>query len=268
MRYVLELEFDGTAFFGTQAQARERTLQGVMAAAVLAATGEHAVFRPSSRLDTGVSARALPGDLALDKDWPPVRLALALNQHLPRDAVVTRAAVVADGFNARHAAIAKTYVYRVLHRPVRPVLARDVHWARLLPHADLLPRLAAQLVGDHDLSGFATRRRDDSDHGDPRRRYSAASWTCEALGDEQRWTFRITGSGFLYRQVRALVGAMLGVAVGRHRVDAFTAAIGHGWGAQRLGNLAPAHGLLLDTVVLDPAPAWKAVSQGIVETRP
>ncbi len=70
------------------------------------------------------------------------------------------------------------------------------------------------------------------------------------------WTFRIRGEGFLYRQVRALVGAMVFVAQTRATVDDFRAAIARRRHPKRLGNLAPAEGLVLAGASFAPEPAW------------
>ncbi len=254
-RYALEIEFDGERFNGTQLQEDgQRTLQGVIETALADLTGAPVRFLPASRLDQGVSSPALPGDCLLSRDWDPAMLAAALNQRLPEDAVVRRAARVDDDFSARRGARAKHYRYRVLVRPARPVIDRRCLWLRRWARPDLLPELAALLVGTLDLSGFACRRGDPSDDGDPRRRYDAASWTDHGDG---RWDFAITGEGFLYQQIRGLVGAMVHVALDRAPIADFRAAIAGGWGARRLGNMAPGVGLCLTRVDFAPEPDWR-----------
>ncbi|MBA3846406.1 MAG: hypothetical protein H0X45_07160 [Planctomycetes bacterium] len=254
-RFALELEFDGQGFSGTQLQDdRARTLQGVIEAALADLAGSPVRFSPASRLDQGVSSPALPGDCVLSRDWDPAMLAAALNQRLPEDAVVRRAARVADGFSARRDASAKHYRYRVLVRPARPVIDRRCLWLRRWARAEALPVMESLLVGRLDLSGFACKRGDASDDGDPRRRYDSAAWTEHGDG---AWTFAIAGEGFLYQQVRGLVGAMVHVALGRAPIDDFRAAIAGGWGARRLGNMAPGGGLTLARVDYAAPPDWR-----------
>lgn len=261
-RYILALEFAGADFSGTQVQDIGRTLQGVVNAALTALVGHAVDFRPGSRLDQGVSARALPGDVWLDRDWHPLVLGLALNRGLPADIVVRRAARVADGFSARRDGSAKHYRYRVLERPVRPVLDRDALWVRHLPHPQRLGELAALIPGRHDLSGFACLRHDETDGLNPARHYLAASWATRPLGDAHdgcEHTFRIVGAGFLYKQVRGLVGSMVHVAAGRATVADFQRAMAAGWTAARLGNIAPAAGLILEHADFAPEPEWQII---------
>ncbi|MBA3685431.1 MAG: tRNA pseudouridine synthase A [Planctomycetes bacterium] len=258
-RYALELEFNGADFSGSQSQTNARTVQDVVQSALAALAGERVGFRPASRLDQGVSAAALPGDCLLARDWDPEVLGLALNHQLPEDVVVRRAARVPDAFDARRNAAAKHYRYRVLVRPVRPTLDRACLWVRRLQDPARLHELAALIPGRHDLSGFACLRHDDTDQQDPHRDYLAALWSDRILDDAIEWSLRISGRGFLYKQIRGLVGAMVHVAHGRARPDDFRAAMAAGWSARRLGNIAPAEGLLLAGVDYEPCPDWRAI---------
>lgn len=259
-RYAIDLEFDGRRFNGTQAQAAGRTLQQDLHAALRTLDPEAGVPRPASRLDAGVSAEHLPCHATLTRAWPPATLAAALAASLPPDLVALRAAEVADDWSAQTAAIAKTYRYEIALRPTRPVLDARACWVKRLDHVDRLAPMAALLPGQRDLSGFATLRHDDSDGDDPVRTVLSAEWSSEMRPLGRYLVFRITGAGFLYRQVRGLVGAMLHVARGKCGIDGFAAAIQAGRAAQRLGNVAPAHGLVLERVAYEPEPAWEEPS--------
>lgn len=257
--FALCLEYDGAAYAGTQAQKEQRTLQQTLADAASALAGSPTPVRLSSRLDSGVGALALAADCHFDRDWEPSALGRALIGHLPDDVVVRRVARVADGWDAQRDAVAKTYRYRVLRRAVRPVIDTRNLWVRRLDRADLLQPLADLVIGRRDLSGFASLRHDGSDADDPVRDYTAAAWTREPLDDADLWIFRITGSGFLYKQIRGLVGAMVRIAQGHIPPARFGEAIALGRRAPRLANLAPAGGLVLERVAYAPEPEWQLV---------
>jgi tRNA pseudouridine38-40 synthase len=260
-RYALDLEFDGRAFLGTQAQAQGlRTLHAVVSEAVAGLDGGRPIVRFASRLDTGVSAEHFPVDTVLARDWDLGALAAAMTSRLPMDVVCTRAARVDDSWHVRRDARSKRYRYDVALRPTRPVVDSRAAWVRQLDRVDLLPEMAAMLVGHKDLSGFATLRHDDTDEDDPHREILSATWTREERPLGSYLVFRVVGEGFLYRQVRGMVGAMLHVAKGREALDSFAAAVAGGRSAARLGNIAPAHGLTLERVVYDPEPGWQAPS--------
>jgi tRNA pseudouridine38-40 synthase len=262
-RYAIDIEFLGAGFHGTQAQATTvRTLHAVLSAALAHLDDGPVRVRPASRLDAGVSAEHLPVDADLRRAWEPERLCLALATRLPRDVGVVRAAVVADAFDARTDAVAKTYRYRVLVRGTRPARATDAMWLPRALDAAPLHACAALLAGDLDLSAFACKRGGPRDDNDPHRVVHGDTWTELPCDHGRDLVFRITGAGFLYQQVRGLVGAMLHIARGAATVEDFRARIGAGWDVPRIGNMAPPEGLVLERVTYDPEPAWRAPSGG------
>lgn len=260
--YALDSEFDGSGFSGTAVQGTLRTVQGVLREALAALHGEAVLTRGACRLDAGVSARSFVLSVALPRSWdPPSRLALALNARLPPDLAIVRVGTVPDGWDALDAAYVKTYSYRVLLRATKSAWDRRCHWLHGPCAVDLLHELAALLPGEHDLSGFACLRGDRSDSRPGARRIDAAQWSDEPWQHGRLLTFRVTGSGFLYKQVRGLVGAMLAVAQGGETVTAFRAAIGRGRittgdAALRVGDIAPACGLCLEHTGFAPEPDW------------
>ncbi len=258
--YALAVEFDGGGFCGTQVQGKgERTLHAVLAAAVERLDGAPVHLRLASRLDTGVSASWLTADVRLRRQRDPALILSALNGNLPRDVAVRAVAPVAAGFNAIGAASGKTYVYRLSVRPVRLVLDRTAWWLRELDHPERLAELAALIRGRHDLSGFACLRHNDSDAADPVRTITAAEWSLARLDGAEEWTLRLSGTGFLYKQIRGLVGAMVHVAGGRASVEDFRRLMAAGRNAVKFANVAPAEGLRLERVAYDPEPAWVSV---------
>jgi tRNA pseudouridine38-40 synthase len=256
-RFALWLEYDGTNFAGTQVQVNQRTLYGVLDETLAGLNGGDAMPRLSSRLDQGVSAEQLVADCLLAKDWSPGSLCLALTHRFPPDIAVRAAARMPDDWSVVRCGTGKTYRYRIVIRAMRAVLEPHVCGLRRIDHTERFAACAALLPGRHDLSGFACLRGDGSDDGDPVRTITSAAWTHEPdapLGNT--WTFRITGEGFLYKQIRGMVGAMMWVAMGKASVEDFRAVVAGGRGAARLGNLAPPEGLMLERAHFTPEPQW------------
>ncbi len=261
-RLLLDLEFDGRAFQGTQAQGKgERTLVGVVREAFRKAFGLEVLVRPSSRLDAGVSAASLPMDVWIDhlpgRAGDPWAVGLGLSVALPEDVAVRRLAVVPDDFSARIAAVGKTYVYRVLVRPTAPALDRRVWWVRQLDHPEMLQDLAHHLIGTQDLRAFACLRGDGTDDDDGARTITQATWTWTNHQAGRLGVFTVEGTGFLYKQIRGFVGAMVFTAQGRRPVEDYLARCAGDTSRARIGNIAPPEGLVLERVHFDPEPVWK-----------
>jgi tRNA pseudouridine38-40 synthase len=261
--YLLDLAIDGDRYHGTQIQGNGlRTVQGELTTAVRDLTEPDAQVRMASRLDQGVCARSLPAVCRCAKTWDPAVLGLALNQRLGTDAVIQRVAPVVDDFDPLREACVKTYRYTVRNQPVRPVLDRRSWWIRDLDLPERFAELAALIPGRHDLSGFSCLRHDNTDDQDPVREYQSAAWSTGSDDIGPWYRFHICGRGFLYKQIRGIVGAMVHIVQGRATVSDFAAAMAAGRAAQRLGNIAPAEGLLLESVNFDREPEWVTVKVG------
>jgi len=236
----LDIEYDGAGFRGWARQPGQRTVQGELETALATVLREPVELTVAGRTDTGVHALGQVASFQTAAE-PPEDLARRLNGLAPDDVAVTAAAVVAEGFNARHDAKARSYRYRLLARsaPSPFELGKALWWPHQVDR-EALDACAAALPGSHDFTAFTPTQ---NDHVRFERDVLAASWTEE--GDVL--SFRITADAFMRNMVRVLVGTQLEVASGRRSVESFTQLLG---GAPRTaaGDTAPPHGLYLESV--------------------
>ena len=100
-RVLLTIEYDGTKFFGWQAQSNLRTVQGELETAIEKITGVKTEVFASGRTDAGVHALAQTAHFDLGVPIPISRLADVLNNLLPLDITVKKAEFVSADFHAR-----------------------------------------------------------------------------------------------------------------------------------------------------------------------
>lgn len=208
--FLLMLEFDGTEFCGWQRQAEGRSVQQVIEAAVTRLAGSPRVVQGAGRTDAGVHALALPANVTLPSRWTPPDLLKALNAVLPRDVAVKQVCAVLPDFNARRAAIQRSYRYDIMETGSgRSPHLRTV-WA-LGRRLDLpaMNRATASLLGEHNFRAFSLS-------GDPRPHYRCtihrATWTRLDAG---LLRFEVTADRFLHRMIRLLVGTLVEIGLGR-----------------------------------------------------
>ena len=234
------LEYDGTQFAGWARQPGQRTVQEEVEKALATILREDVGLTVAGRTDRGVHAWGQVcsyGHEAVD----PLRL----NALLPRDVSVLDCNPAAEGFSARHDAVARTYCYRVLHRRARSVW----HENRALWHGwdldvETLHACARALGGAHDFTAFTPT---DTYHTRFERDVLSAEWRV----DGHLLEFWITADTFMRQMNRILVGTMLETATQRRSVEDFVALLS---GAPRpsAGPTAPAHGLALASVEYPP----------------
>jgi tRNA pseudouridine38-40 synthase len=202
----IDLTFDGAQFVGWQRQARGRSVQGELEAALGKVLGAPHTVVGCGRTDAGVHARRFVASTRTAHAMPARRLVKALDGVLPADVGVLAVRDVPAGFHALRSARWKWYRYALLVAATRRPLVEARVWRRpRAPDLAALHRAAEALVGRHDFASFGNA-------GSPRkgtvRTLTAAAW--QRVG--ARLTFDVVGDGFLYRMVRTLVGTMLRAA--------------------------------------------------------
>jgi tRNA pseudouridine38-40 synthase len=241
----LEIEYDGRGFRGWARQPAQRTVQGVLEAALAQVLREEVQLTVAGRTDTGVHALGQVASFDTEVPLPP-DLARNLNGVTPDDVCVLRAEPVAAGFDARRDARSRSYLYRVQARRAASPFeqGRALWWPHRVDRA-ALDACAAALLGTHDFTAFTPTQ---TDHVRFERDVFAASWREEqGRPGADVLAFRITADAFMRNMVRALVGTMLGVSSGRRSVESFSTLL-EGATRPEAGDTAPPHGLYLESV--------------------
>ena len=245
-RIALLLEYEGTAFAGSQLQPVRRTVQGDVEAAWERFTGEMSRARFAGRRDAGVHARGQVATIDSERDYDARTCRAAMNHYLPEDVAVRAVTDVATSFDARRHASSRVYQYEIEDGRLRSPLSRRHAWQRereldvalMSEAANGLPRVERDWAAFSGPvpEGYPTvrlLRRCDVRRSAPRR----LSVTMEA-------------SGFLPHQVRRTVGALVEVGEGRLTPEAFVGLIDGAPGSA--GPTAPPQGLTLMQVHYPP----------------
>ncbi len=214
MRYKLTIEYDGSRYAGWQIQKSDRSVQGELldTASNIFETNQIELYG-AGRTDAGVHARGQVAHLEVPESrLTPEQIQVKMNEGLPHDINVLRVEKCNPRFHARHDARNRSYVYQISKR--RDAFGKKyLWWVRDKLDVDAMRATAASLVGFHDFQSFGDIEREEQSTMIDLTRL-------EIKEDADRIYIHISGSHFLWKMVRRIVGVL--VEVGRGRMDMST----------------------------------------------
>ena len=240
----LVLHYDGAAFSGWQRQPGERTVQGVLEAAVSRLCGEPVAVVGAGRTDAGVHARGQAAGLRVPEKWIVSALRRSMNAILPDDVWIAAGFDMRDEFHPRYSAVSRSYSYFVGTDDLASSPFRRTHelvWKKPLD-AVRLANAANAIRGEHCFRAFAVKGT-APERDDHRCTVASAVWRERDGG----LVFEITADRFLHHMVRFLVGTMLEVGEGRREVSDMNELLEQEDNS-RVSPPAPPHALFLERV--------------------
>jgi tRNA pseudouridine38-40 synthase len=238
-RYRIIVEYDGAPFVGWQVQANGPSVAGAIAEAIAKLTGRETPVHGAGRTDAGVHAFAQVAHFDLDAEWDALRLREALNALVrPNPIAVLDVEQVTAEFHARHSAVARHYLYRIVSRraPLALELGRAWHVNQPLNH-EAMQEAARHLLGRHD---FTTFRSVECQAASPVKTLDALTVARHGEAVE----IAASARSFLHNQVRSMVGSLKLVGDGKWQPLDVKRAL-EAKDRSACGPVAPPHGLYL-----------------------
>ena len=241
----MTIAYDGTGFSGFSENLNVKTVGGELKAALATVLRQPVNLIVAGRTDAGVHAWGNVVHFDTDFDIDMLTLQRHLNSMLGPAIVVRAAQVAAPGFNARHDAVARRYRYTVLNRAVPDPFLAATTWHISQPLDLSVLRLTCDpLIGEHDFSSFCRVPKRIPDASLVRLVYDAR-WVDAGDG---LLRFDVDASSFCQQMVRALVGTMVPMGLGKQRAGEM-AGILRARDRSAANRVAPARGLCLSEVV-------------------
>ena len=247
-RFKLSIAYDGRPFEGWQSQPNGNTIQDHLIRAAREICPAVGSIHGSGRTDARVHALAQIAHLEAPVDWSMDAQSWlrALNTKLPRTIRVMNCESTAPDFHAQFSARGKTYRYDLFTGDVLPPLSHGLAWqVRSDIDRGLLCAAAEIFHGEHDFAAFSANRGDPSSNPDNTIR-TIDDVTVNEGEDTISLTF--SGSGFLYKMVRLLVGGIVRCAEGQISLNQLKTLLENPNSGQKSPLAAPADGLYLVSV--------------------
>ena len=240
MRYFIELQYDGAAYFGWQRQPDAVTVEGTIEEKLSMLLRVPTEIVGAGRTDTGVNASFYTAHFDSDKEIDCAQLCYKLNKVLPVDIAIMRIYEVEPTLHARFDAIEREYTYFLTPRKLPFRRYSAWHFTADIDVAKM-NEAAKKLLEYEDFTSFAKL---NSNNKTNICHISHAEWVIESDGTLR---FTIRANRFLRNMVRAIVGTLVDVGRGKYSVAEFEDII-RSKDLSRCSAGAPACGLFLSDV--------------------
>lgn len=230
----------GKQYHGWQKQPNAITVQEILEDSFSKLLGEKVSLTGAGRTDTGVHAKQMYAHFNTDLITDIQDLIYRLNAFLPSDIAVQDIYRTNDDTHARFDAISRTYEYWIVQEK-NPFLRHHTHYVKYPLNIKKMNEAAQILLEHADFECFSKSKTDVS--------------TFLCVITEAKWTiknnilvFTITADRFLRNMVRAIVGTLLDVGLGKIDIEAVKAII-KSKNRSNAGASVPAKGLYLTQVI-------------------
>lgn len=214
-KYICCVAYDGTRYNGFQLQRQVPTIQGKLEMCLERYLGKDRDFllvQGAARTDSGVHAKQQVIQFFSGRHLEKEKFLTCMNRMLPEDIVVYGLQSVDGDFNVRYS-YGKIYSYDIHLGTLRdPMLARYRHHPTDLEDLDVdkMGDILAEFCGSHDFKLLHNKSADGRKMRSSKR--TIYSFQMEEIPDGVRYS--CFGNGFLYKQMRHMMGVILAVGYG------------------------------------------------------
>ena len=240
MRYFIQFSYHGKAYHGWQNQPNAITVQQVLEQAFATLLRTKVSLMGAGRTDAGVHAKQMYAHFEGVEIFDTADLVYKLNALLPHDIAVQQIIEVDNEAHARFDAISRTYEYLIV-QDKNPFYEDGAHYVKHPLAIDRMNEAAALLMQHTDFECFSKSNTDVHTYLCS---IQKAVWSQK----DDLLIFTITADRFLRNMVRAIVGTLLNVGVGKSNLTDVKAII-NSKDRSKAGVSVPAKGLYLTQVI-------------------
>ena len=239
MRYFIELSYNGKNYHGWQMQPDAISVQEKLNDALSTVWQETIEVVGAGRTDTGVHAKQMFAHFDVHEEAKD-QIVYKLNSILPNDIVIHKLFEVESEKHARFDAVLRSYEYKIWlgRNPFLLDFSWQIHSQKL--NIDAMNEACRILLKHTDFQSFSKVKT------------NVYTYNCDIF--EAYWklkneelTFYISANRFLRNMVRAIVGTMVDVGLGKISVQDFEDII-NSKNRSNAGLSVPARGLFLTEI--------------------
>jgi len=235
MRFFIKFSYDGTNYHGWQIQPNANSVQEEIKIALSTILNTNIKVVGAGRTDAGVHADQMYAHFDFDAEIRFLELTNRLNSFLSDNIAVNEIFRVCDKANSRFDALSRTYRYKIIK--TKSPFHRHAYLFKKDLNLDMMNSACLFLLGKRDFTSFS--------------KVKTQTYTNDCTVIDAKWeeinneiVFTIKADRFLRNMVRAIVGTLIEVGIGKIKPDNIVKII-NAKDRCRSGFSVPAHALSL-----------------------
>jgi len=211
LRYFIELSYKGTFFHGWQIQPNAVSVQETLEKALSLLLREPINIVGAGRTDTGVHAKYIVAHFETEVDFEPEKLKFKLNSYLLESIAIQNIFEVTPNAHARFDALTRAYEYRIV-RQKNPFETEQAYFLKGKLDVEAMNTAASELLNYTNFKCFSKSKTDV-------KTYNCKLFYAYWEEHDNLLVFKISANRFLRNMVRAIVGTLIDVGLGKLTVD-------------------------------------------------
>ncbi len=239
MRYLINITYDGSNFYGFQKQPNKTTVQGEIEKAISKVFNQNINIQGAGRTDAKVHAINQYAHFDMDLSINPDRMKKALNKELRPSIYIKKIEIVNKEFHSRYNVVEKEYQYIINQGEYNPLDANYCYQYNQELDIEKMKLSIKCLIGKHNFKMFATNQLEKENHV-----RTIIYINIEKNENKIVLTFR--GDSFLKHMIRNIVGCLIDIGSGKKDINYLNDILKEK--KPRLSKTAPGEGLYLTKI--------------------
>ena len=206
MRYLINLSYDGSKFYGYQIQKNKDTVEGELEKILSKILNTKINTIASSRTDRGVHGLCQYCHFDYDGKIDVKKLCHSLNSMINKSIYIKKIIKVNEDFHARYSVYKKEYIYKINIGEYNPLEKDYVFQYNKTIDKKLLDEFCLVMSGKHNFKSFTS----DKDRNDYERDIRVSYKICNKI-----LYLKFESSGFLRYMIRNIVGLLIEINDGK-----------------------------------------------------
>ena len=238
MRFFIELSYKGTNYHGWQVQPNANSVQAEINKALSIILNAKIEVVGAGRTDAGVHAKQMFAHFDYDKEFDFHTTIIKLNSFLANDIAIRSFSKVKDKASSRFDAVSRTYNYNIVQH--KSPFKKTAYFVHKTLDVEKMNLACHSILGKQDFTSFS--------------KTNTQTYTnnCDVMLASFQWydnelVFTIKADRFLRNMVRAIVGTLIEVGVGKIKAEQVKAIIAQN-NRCMAGTSVPANALFLSKI--------------------